>query len=170
MVSSAVERHAATYFVLGKANDENFAKAEHLAETLMSSLPSVTCHILPTLPDAWPALCKTTCARLGCSEAHPLVWTGTGTFVGSLGSFEKECVDKYDIHLDRSITQSAWTKIAKENLAHAQTAAAGQAATTYPTGEGRGAAVTDALLAGHARFLAGAPGSIPPSESVKPAR
>ena len=75
---------AATYFVLGKADDENFAKAESLAETLMSALPSgdddqltpafppaspsgltsvfcfsaVTCHILPTLPDAWPALCK----------------------------------------------------------------------------------------------------------------
>ena len=78
---------AATYFVLGKADDEDFAKAEHLAETLMSALPSgerpapppfppaqpdslprvcssaVTCHILPTLPGAWPALCKTTCAR-----------------------------------------------------------------------------------------------------------
>ena len=24
---------------------------------------AVTCHILPTLPGAWPALCKTTCAR-----------------------------------------------------------------------------------------------------------
>jgi len=31
---------AATYFVLGKADDEDFAKAEHLAETLMSALPS----------------------------------------------------------------------------------------------------------------------------------
>lgn len=31
---------AATYFVMGKADDENFAKAESLAETLMSALPS----------------------------------------------------------------------------------------------------------------------------------
>ena len=31
---------AATYFVLGKADDEDFAKAEHLVETLMSALPS----------------------------------------------------------------------------------------------------------------------------------
>ena len=92
-------RAAATYFVLGKADDENFAKAEHLAETLMSALPSgamptssatlptcpagltwgvsvaVTCHIVPTLPEAWPALCKTTCARYvrpRCDAPHPL--------------------------------------------------------------------------------------------------
>ena len=92
-------RAAATYFVLGKADDENFAKAEHLAETLMSALPSgvmptssatlptcpagltrgvsvaVTCHIVPTLPEAWPALCKTTCARYvrpRCDALHPL--------------------------------------------------------------------------------------------------
>ena len=52
-----------TYFVVGKAGDEEFAKAENLAESLMSALPAVTCHIHPTLPDAWPALCKTTCAR-----------------------------------------------------------------------------------------------------------
>ena len=173
-------RAAATYFVLGKADDENFAKAEHLAETLMSALPSgvmptssttlptcpagltrgvsvaVTCHIVPTLPEAWPALCKTTCARyvrprcdalhplpprcrvrvhwragwarlalaaachqspplaaslcasiraaskppalrprrLGCEEAHPLVWTGTGKFVGDAQHVEKRRVQR----------------------------------------------------------------------------
>ena len=47
-------RAAATYFVLGKADDENFAKAEHLAETLMSALPSgampTSSATLPTCP------------------------------------------------------------------------------------------------------------------------
>ena len=47
---------AATYFVLGKADDENFAKAEHLAETLMSALPSgvmpTSSTTLPTCPAA----------------------------------------------------------------------------------------------------------------------
>ena len=47
-------RAAATYFVLGKADDENFAKAEHLAETLMSALPSgvmtTSSSTLPTCP------------------------------------------------------------------------------------------------------------------------
>lgn len=47
-------RAAATYFVLGKADDENFAKAEHLAETLMSALPSgvmtASSTTLPTCP------------------------------------------------------------------------------------------------------------------------
>ena len=64
------------------------------------------------------------------------------------------------------IRPDAWAKIAKENLAHAEAAAAGQAATTYPTGEGRGAAVSDALLAGHSRFLAGTPANLQPSETV----
>ena len=64
------------------------------------------------------------------------------------------------------IRPDAWAKIAKENLAHAEAAAAGQAATTYPTGEGRGAAVSDALLAGHSRFIAGTPANLQPSETV----
>ena len=35
----------------------------------------MTCHIVPTLPEAWPALCKTTCARYvrpPCDAPHPL--------------------------------------------------------------------------------------------------
>ena len=35
----------------------------------------MTCHIVPTLPEAWPALCKTTCARYvrpRCDASHPL--------------------------------------------------------------------------------------------------
>ena len=34
---------AVTYFVAGKASDETFAKAEHLAEMLMKALPSGEC-------------------------------------------------------------------------------------------------------------------------------
>ena len=52
--TAAMARAAATYFVLGKADDENFAKAEHLAETLMSALPSgvmpTSSTTLPTCP------------------------------------------------------------------------------------------------------------------------
>ena len=36
---------------------------------------AVTCHIVPTLPEAWAALCKTTCARYvrpRCDALHPL--------------------------------------------------------------------------------------------------
>ena len=28
-----------------------------------------------------------------------MVWTGTGRLVGSLGEFEKECMDKYDVRV-----------------------------------------------------------------------
>lgn len=111
-------------------------------------------------------MCKTTCVRLGCQEAHPLVWTATGKLVGSLSAFETECVDKYDIRIDAQIRADQWAKIAKENLAHAEAAAAAKAATTYPTGEGRGAAVSDALLEGHSRFIAGTPANLQPSETV----
>ena len=54
-------RAAATYFVLGKADDENFAKAEHLAETLMSALPSgvmtTSSTTLPTCPAGLTRVC-----------------------------------------------------------------------------------------------------------------
>lgn len=158
---------AVTYYVAGKANDDSFAKAEHLAEVLMSSLPSATCHILPTLPDAWPALSKSTCARLGCKEVHPLVWTGNGRLVGSLAEFERECLAKYNLKVDSQIRPSQWTKIAKENAAHAQTLASGATGAPIPEGEGRGLLVSEALLDGHRRFLGtDPPGPPPPSDTV----
>ena len=129
-----------------RCDDDQLHHPSHLPSRTHSGCVSVavTCHIVPTLPEAWPALCKTTCARfvrprcdaphplpprcslrvhwhagwerlalaaachqsppvaaslcasihaaskppalrprrLGCEEAHPLVWTGTGKFVG----------------------------------------------------------------------------------------
>lgn len=162
-----VEKAAVTYFVAGKANDDAFAKAEHLAEVLMSSLPSATCHILPTLPDAWPALSKSTCARLGCKEVHPLVWTGNGQLVGSLAEFERECSEKYNLKVDSQIRPSQWSKIAKENAAHAATLASGATGEPLPEGENRGLLVSELLLDGHRRFLGtDPPAAPPPSDTV----
>ena len=168
----AAEKSAVTYFVAGKANDDSFAKAEHLAEVLMSSLPSATCHVLPTLPDAWPALSKSTCARLGCKEVHPLVWTGSGRMVGSLVEFERECLAKYNLKVEASIRPSQWSKIAEENAAHAATlAASGATGALIPegAGAGRGARISEALLDGHRRFLGtDPPGPPPPCAAARP--
>ena len=86
---------------------------------------------------------------------QPLIWTGTGKLVGSLAQFEKECGDKYNLRLDeearrrqhacqgargsivpacpapRQIAPSTWAKIAQENLAHAEAAAAGASPTSF---------------------------------------
>ena len=61
---------AATYFVLGKADDEDFAKAEHLAETLMSALPSGERPAPPPFPPAQPDSAPV-CLLLGSDVPHP---------------------------------------------------------------------------------------------------
>ena len=71
---------APIYYIAGPADDEDFAKAEHLAEMLMSALPGQTCRIIPVLPENWEQYQEKLCSKLGCSARAPMTWTGTGKF------------------------------------------------------------------------------------------
>ena len=85
-----------SYIVAGPADDEDFARAEHLAELLMSSLPGLRCRVIPVLPEQWPEYCMKLTARLGCSARCPIVWAGTGKSLGgsiTLGLEPWTCLD-----------------------------------------------------------------------------
>ena len=56
---------APIYYIAGPADDEDFAKAEHLAEMLMSALPGQTCRIIPVLPENWEQYQEKLCSKLG---------------------------------------------------------------------------------------------------------
>ena len=108
---------APIYCVAGDCATEDYAKAEALAELLMSSLPKAECSLLPQLPADWEAFGAAKARALGVPLSQPLVWTGAGAPVGGLAEFEAECARKYNLHL-QSMPTSAWTKIARETLAH----------------------------------------------------
>ena len=147
---------APIYCVAGDCATEDYAKAEALAELLMSSLPKAECSLLPQLPADWEAFGAAKARALGVPLSQPLVWTGAGAPVGGLAEFEAECARKYNLHL-QSMPTSAWTKIARETLAHQKLLAAGPQAdeATGATGAERGRFASEKLREGNARVVAG---------------
>ena len=87
------------YNIAGPADDEDYAQAEYLAEMLMVSLPTITCNLVPVMPDDWGAFAKQKCAFLGCRERAPLIWLNSGAVVGGLKEFSKECAEKYGVEI-----------------------------------------------------------------------
>ena len=147
---------APIYCVAGDCATEDYAKAEALAELLMSSLPKAECSLLPQLPADWEAFGAAKARALGVPLSQPLVWTGAGAPVGGLAEFEAECARKYNLHL-QSMPTSAWTKIARETLAHQKLLAAGPQAdeATGATGAERGRFASEKLREGNTRVVAG---------------
>ena len=143
---------APIYCVAGDCATEDYAKAEALAELLMSSLPKAECSLLPQLPADWEAFGAAKARALGVPLSQPLVWTGAGAPVGGLAEFEAECSGEYNLHL-QSMPTSAWTKIARETLAHQKLLAAGPQAdeATGATGAERGRFASEKLREGNAR-------------------
>ena len=94
---------APLYYVAGSAEDEDFAKAEHLAEMLMSALPGIKCRIIPVLPEQWDQYLEKLCSKLGCPGRMPMIWTGSGKAVGGIFDFQQMVEIKYDIKLDPTI-------------------------------------------------------------------
>ena len=87
------------YNIAGPADDEDYAQAEYLAEMLMVSLPTITCNLVPVMPDDWGAFAAQKCAFLGCRERAPLIWLNSGAVVGGLKEFSKECAEKYGVEI-----------------------------------------------------------------------
>ena len=85
------------YLVAGPADDEDFAQAEHLAEMLMVSLPTIKCTLLPILPDDWTDYVAERAGFLGCKQRAPLIWMSTGVVVGGFAEFAAECDKKYGV-------------------------------------------------------------------------
>ena len=152
-----------SYFVTGPADDEDFARAEYLAEMLMSSLPSLRCRVIPVLPERWADHCSKLAAKLGCEARSPLVWAGTGKVLGGLSEFEAACDVKYGIHIPE-VEPGTWAKIAKENHEALVRKLSGALPVLEPTGSGaaRGAAVSEALLTGHERHVTGSTATASP--------
>ncbi|KAL1527451.1 hypothetical protein AB1Y20_016116 [Prymnesium parvum] len=149
------------YFLAGRADSEDFARAEHLAETLMTAVPNVKCRVIPVLPEQWDKYSKKLCGRLGCALQHPLVWSATGKLVGNLTDFIELTELKYSVTLDPEVKDETWRKIAKANLAALRLKVSGARPDLAPTGSGgeRGAAVGEGLMQGHKRYLEGKPGA-----------
>ena len=76
-----------TYNIAGPADDEDFAQAEHLAELLMISLPSITCTLHAVLPNEWTSFVTRQAGVLGCKQRAPLVWLSSGVVVGGLPEY-----------------------------------------------------------------------------------
>ena len=74
---------APIYCVASDCATEDYAKAEALAELLMSSLPKAECSLLPQLPADWEAFGAAKARALGVPLSQPLVWTGAGAPVGA---------------------------------------------------------------------------------------
>ena len=152
-----------TYHIAGPADDEDFAQAEYLAETLMTSLQGVHCVMHTVLPDKWPDFIKQKCAELGCERRAPLVWMDLGHVVGGLPDFSREVEVKYGIHI-KHIEYALWPKIAAQNLEAAQEAALISRPDEAPSsGAERGALVSEALLQGNERYLGLSNPAFPPA-------
>ena len=151
---------APLYYLAGPADDEDFARAEHLAEQLMSSLPGVKVRIIPVLPEQWEAYLEKLCSKLGCVAKVPLIWTGNGKAIGGIFDFQQDVDVKYNLKLDPDIPTDTWAKIAKANLEALRLKVSGALPDLAPAGTGgaRGASVSEAMLLGHERYLEGKPG------------
>ena len=154
--------NAPAFFVAGPADDEDFARAEHLAELLMSSLEGIRCRIIPVLPEKWNDYLERLKAKLGCAGRQPLIWTGSGKTIGGIPEFELMCEVKYGIRIPAEMTMEAFQNIAENNIAALRKKLAAER-PGLPTGSSgaRGAAVAEALLQGHERYLEGKPGGSP---------
>ena len=136
------------YFVAGPADDEDYAQAEYLAELLMVSLPSIKCNLFPILPDDWNEYVTQKCSFLGCKQRAPLIWMSSGKVVGGLPEFAAECEKKYQVVI-KGVDFSTWSRVAAENLAAAQKAAAGTVEApvgSVGSGAERGLAIAEELL------------------------
>jgi hypothetical protein len=143
------------YFVAGPADDEDYAQAEYLAELLMVSLPTIKCSLFPILPNNWNEYVMQKCSYLGCKQRAPLIWMNSGTVVGGLPEFAAECEKKYNVVV-KGVDYDTWSKVAAENLAAAEKAAAGRAEVaigSVGSGAECGLAITEELLAGNRRHL-----------------
>jgi len=153
------------YHVAGPADDEDYATAEYLAEMLMNSLQGVECVLHPILPDDWSSYVASKAAFLGCKPRAPLVWLSSGIVIGGLPDFTAECDKKYGINC-KHVPFETWPRIAAENMAAALAAQRGDKPApvgSSSAGAERGEAVSDALLEGNRRYVAGSSGTGDPS-------
>lgn len=144
-------------FLAGRADSEDFARAEHLAEMLMTAVPTFKCRLIPVLPEKWDSYGAKLCGRLGCVLLQPVAWTGAGKVIGDLEDLAAYALRKYKVTLDPDIKDETWERIAKANLATERAKVCAALPDLVPAGSGgeRGAAVSEALLLGHERFLKG---------------
>ena len=147
---------APIYCVAGDCATEDYAKAEALAELLMSSLPKAECSLLPQLPADWEAFGAAKARALGVPLSQPLVWTGAGAPVGGLAEFEAEWRAN-TTSTCRACRRRRGREIARETLAHQKLLAAGPQAdeATGATGAERGRFASEKLREGNARVVAG---------------
>ena len=148
------------YHVAGPADDEDYAQAEYLAETLMSSLKGVECILHPVMPDEWTAFVSEKAAFLGCKQRAPLVWMSTGVVVGGLPEWAAECDKKYGISA-KHISFETWTRIAAENASASKTAPKAAPIGASSGGLERAVAVSAVLLEGNSRYIEGASSGSP---------
>ena len=149
------------YFVAGPADDEDFAKAEHLAELLMSSVEGVRCTIIPVLPENWQPYIDKLHAQLGCQPRQPLIWTSTGKAIGGIFEFETAVDTKYGVRVPETKLET-WKQIAAANVAALRKKQAAEPPVLPVDTDGaRGEAVSTALLQGYERYLEGKKGGCP---------
>lgn len=111
----------AKYVIAGKANCPFYAKAELLADELVTNLPDFKLHKIVKQPEEWEDWLKLTCAEKGWKHVgSPLVWRelvdrgGAGILLGGCDDFLEMAKGYYGI---TSVKMSdELVNIAKENL------------------------------------------------------
>ena len=121
----------------------------------MSSLPGVKLRIIPVLPEQWELYVEKLCSKLGCAARPVMIWTGNGKSIGGISDFQQDVEVKYALSLDPDIPSDTWKQIAKANLAALRLKVSGALPDLAPAGTGgaRGAAVSEAMMLGHERYL-----------------
>lgn len=107
------EANMASFVVAGSADSPDYARAERLADLLLSKHPgSVSVAKLRKPAASWPRAREALSASLGLPlhdipVAHAIVFTGAGKLVGSSAVFAELCRSSYAVELDVTDEQVA---------------------------------------------------------------
>ncbi|XP_023661430.1 putative malate dehydrogenase 1B [Paramormyrops kingsleyae] len=111
----------AKFVLAGKADCPNYAKAEHLSDSLQRNLPNFQIHKICQHPKDWQQWLEATCKDNGWNhDRSPIVWRelidrgGKGLLLGGLNEFLDHIQGYYGITSD--MTDELMMKVAAENL------------------------------------------------------